>query len=88
MATEYFGGSFIWRVCCNFSSGACAPVLGLILLDPASVHPVVTAAMDGLGFQQCSRIGFKKVRSRGRSQFRKRWAAEFAELSVLDSTHV
>lgn len=78
-----FGGS-----AATLAAAQGAPVLGLVLLDPAVVHPTVTVAMDRV-MMPAVLLGAdtKKFSARGRSMFRKRWAGEFAEISVIGATH-
>lgn len=78
-----FGGS-----AATLAAAQGAPIMGVILLDPAVVHPTVTAAMERVRLPAVL-LGadMKRFVARGRSLFRKRWSGEFAELSVIGATH-
>jgi dienelactone hydrolase len=83
LAGHSFGGS---AAILALNQGA--PVIGLILLDPAIVHESVKSAMKAstvpamlLGADR------KYFVSRGRSIFKKNWSKSFGELSVREATH-
>jgi len=65
-----------------------APHIGVILLDPAVVHPSVTKAMEQIQSPGVLLGSDAKIfAARGRSSFRKHWGGEFAEISVNGATH-
>jgi pimeloyl-ACP methyl ester carboxylesterase len=65
-----------------------APVLGLVLLDPAVVHPDVRKKMQDLDLPVVLLGADKRVyTSRGRDSFWKFIFGEILEVSVRDATH-
>jgi dienelactone hydrolase len=78
-----FGGS-----AAILAAGYGAPVAGVILLDPAVVHPSVQVAMAKVNCPVVLLGADPKVfKARGRSNFRRKIASEFVEISVKGATH-
>lgn len=78
-----FGGS-----AATLAAGEGAPVMGVILLDPAVVHPTVTKMMKSVSVPGVLLGSDPKVFvARGRNSFKKRWGSEFMELTIKGSTH-
>lgn len=78
-----FGGSAV-----TLAASQGAPNIGLILLDPAVVHPSVAKAMEQV--QTPGVLLGSDLRvfvARGRSLFKKKWGSEFAEISIKGATH-
>jgi dienelactone hydrolase len=78
-----FGGSAV-----TLAASQGAPAAGIILLDPAVVHPSVADAMKRVSVPGILLGADPKVfQSRKRSLFRQRWQGEFFEISVVQATH-
>lgn len=78
-----FGGS-----AATLAVGQGAPVTGVILLDPAVVHPSVKKSMTTANVPAVLFGSDPKVfTARGRSNFVKNWGAEFMEYTIKGATH-
>jgi pimeloyl-ACP methyl ester carboxylesterase len=83
LAGHSFGGSAI-----TLAAGGGAPIAGLILLDPAVVHSVVTKAMAKVKVPTILLGADRSVfRARRRGTFAKNLGGQFAEISVRNATH-
>lgn len=78
-----FGGSAV-----TLAAAQGAPVVGVILLDPAVVHTSVEFAMTRIS-QSAVLLGAdtRIFNARNRNSFRKRWGGEFVEIAVVNATH-
>ena len=78
-----FGGSAVTLAAANG-----APISGLILLDPAVVHPKVRDAMTKVNVPTVLLGADKDIfLARGRENFHKRMGGEFFEITVVGATH-
>jgi dienelactone hydrolase len=78
-----FGGSAV-----TLAASERAPIVGVILLDPAIVHPTVTAAMTRINVPAILLGADPKVfQARGRQTYRKKWNGPFLEVTIAGSTH-
>ena len=78
-----FGGSAV-----TLAAGRGAPVSGLVLLDPAVVHPMVRKLMPRVTHPVVLLGADKRVfLAKGRESFHQKLGGDYLELSVIGATH-